>query len=410
MAGKDIVASAQTGTGKTAAFVLPMLHRLGSGDASRARSQRPRALVLTPTRELAQQVQGAFETYGRFLPLRSVAIYGGAGMTGQVTALRRGVDIIVATPGRLLDHLQHGSVDLSGIQVLVLDEADRMLDMGFIRDVTRIIDRIPADRQTLLFSATLSADITNLAARFLREPQTFESGKRRNPAEGITQHFYEVPRDTKLALLLHALRNEGMESVLVFSRTKHGADKICRRVERGGIAAVAIHSNRTQAQRERALEGFKQGKFRVLVATDIAARGIDVSGISHVVNFDVPQYAEDYIHRIGRTGRAGSVGDAITLVSPEEQQYLRRIEQFVGKRFPLKQYPGAAEVSAEKEVPVTTPLRKEKVRFNPHVPSRPRRSARPHAHPAEAPRKKKAPLKRMETYSSGYDGQGWSNY
>jgi ATP-dependent RNA helicase RhlE len=410
MAGKDIVASAQTGTGKTAAFVLPLLHRLAAGDASRIKNRQPRALVLTPTRELAQQVEGAFGTYGRFLPLRSVAVYGGAGMNTQVTALRRGVDIIVATPGRLLDHLQHGSVDLSGIQVLVLDEADRMLDMGFIRDVTRIIDRIPSERQTLLFSATLSADITTLAARFLRDPQTFESGKRRNPADSITQHFYEAPRDTKMALLLHALKAETMESVLVFSRTKHGADKICRRLERGGIASVAIHSNRTQAQRERALEGFKQGKFRVLVATDIAARGIDVTGISHVVNFDVPQYAEDYIHRIGRTGRAGSAGDAITLVSPEERQYLKRIEQFVGKRYPVKQYPGAPSGLAETPGIVETTVRNERPRFTPRVPSRHKRPAQPKTPPFEAPRKKKAPLKKMETYSSGHDGPGWSNY
>jgi ATP-dependent RNA helicase RhlE len=410
LAGKDIVASAQTGTGKTAAFVLPLLHRLAAGDTSVIKNRRPRALVLTPTRELAQQVEGAFGTYGRFLPLRSVAIYGGAGMDAQVTALRRGVDIVVATPGRLLDHLQHGSVDLSGIQALVLDEADRMLDMGFVRDVTKIIDRIPGERQTLLFSATLSSDITTLAARFLRNPQVFASGRRHNPADGITQHFYEASRDTKMGLLLHALMSETMESVLVFSRTKHGADKICRRLESNGITSVAIHSNRTQAQRERALVGFKQGKYRVLVATDIAARGIDVTGISHVVNFDVPRYAEDYIHRIGRTGRAGSAGDAITFVSREEIQYVKRIEQFVGKRFPVKQYPGVPGGAVETATGVEASVGKKRPRFNTRVLSRHKRPVRPKAHPFEAPGKKKVPVKKMETYSTGHDGPSWSNY
>ncbi len=410
MAGKDIVASAQTGTGKTAAFVLPLLHRLAGGSASRPGIRPPRALILTPTRELAQQVQGAFVTYGRFLPLRSVAIYGGAGMTVQTEALRRGVDIIVATPGRLLDHLQKGSVDVSGIQVLVLDEADRMLDMGFIRDVTKIVDRIPSNRQTLLFSATLSADITTLAARFLRDPQTVESDKKRKPAEGVSHHFYEARGDMKVSLLLHALRTEAMESVLVFSRTKHGADKICRRLEREGIASVAIHSNRTQAQRERALEGFKEGKFRVLVATDIAARGIDVTGISHVVNFDVPRYAEDYIHRIGRTGRAGASGDAVTFVSPEERVYMDRIEQFVGKRYPVTRYPGMPGEQAHAVDGANKAVRNDRPRTNPRTRSPLKPRVRPGPQLSSPPRRKKGAVKKMDTYSSGYDGQGWSNY
>lgn len=410
MAGKDIVASAQTGTGKTAAFVLPLLHRLAGENASRPGTRPPRALILTPTRELAQQVQGAFVMYGRFLPLRSVAIYGGAGMTSQTEALRRGVDIIVATPGRLLDHLQKGSVDISGIQVLVLDEADRMLDMGFIRDVTKIVDRIPGKRQTLLFSATLSADITTLAGRFLRDPQTVESDKKRKPADGVSQHFYEARSDIKVTLLLHALKTEAMESVLVFSRTKHGADKISRRLEREGIASVAIHSNRTQAQRERALEGFKQGTFRVLVATDIAARGIDVTGISHVVNFDVPRYAEDYIHRIGRTGRAGASGDAITFVSPEERVYMQRIEQFVGRRYPVSPYPGMPVEKAYAAARVEKSVRIDKPRIDPRARSPFKPRMRPPSQPSEKPRRKKGPVKKMDTYSSGYDGQGWSNY
>ena len=340
LAGKDIIGCAQTGTGKTAAFVLPLLHLLAGRDAPHDRDGHPRALVLTPTRELAQQVQNAVSSYGRFLTLRSVSIYGGVSMGVQLKQLRRGADIVVATPGRLLDHMQRGSIHLSRIQMLVLDEADRMLDMGFIHDVRKIIDEIPAERQTLLFSATLSSDVNNLAALVLRDPHTAEAGERRNPVETITQHFYTAPQEAKMDLLLYALDAERMESVLVFSRTKHGADKICRRLERKGIASVTIHSNRTQAQRERALDGFKKGKFSVLVATDIAARGIDVTGISHVINYDIPHYAEDYIHRIGRTGRAGATGDAITFVGRDEQQLLRRIEQFIGKRFPVKTYPG----------------------------------------------------------------------
>ena len=410
MAGKDIVASAQTGTGKTAAFVLPILHRLSAAGAAPGKNRHPRALVLTPTRELAQQVQQAVATYGHFLQLRSVAIYGGAGMSAQTTALRRGVDIITATPGRLLDHLQQKTVDLSGIQVLVLDEADRMLDMGFIRDVTKIIERIPRDRQTLLFSATISPEITTLAARFLRNPQTFESGNRQNPADGITQQFIEAPRDAKMGLLLEALEAKEMDSVLVFSRTKHGADKICRRLERGGIATVAIHSNRSQAQRERALEGFKQGQFRVLVATDIAARGIDVTGISHVVNYDVPQYAEDYIHRIGRTGRAGSAGDAITFVSPEERQYLTKIEKFVGKRYALKPYKGAPARMAGTTERAVEFVRTERPRHEARVHSPHNRKTQGKRHPLPPPRKKGSPSKKMDAYSTGHDDQRWSNH
>ncbi len=341
IAGRDLIAGAQTGTGKTAAFVLPILNRLSLDDNRQGTHRKPRALILTPTRELAQQVQLAASAYGRFLPLTTASIYGGVGMDAQVKQLRRGVDIVVATPGRLLDHLHQRAIDLSHVQVLVLDEADRMLDMGFIRDVKKIIDAVPKQRQTLLFSATISPDIKDLAGDILQSPQTVEVGERRNPVETVKQHFYAVPRELKTDVLVHALEAESMGSVLVFSRTKHGADKITRRLARKGINAVAIHSNRTQGQRERALEGFKRGEFRVLVATDIAARGIDVTGISHVINYDVPQYAEDYIHRIGRTGRAGATGDAVTFVSREEKDPLHRIERFIGKRFTVDPYPGA---------------------------------------------------------------------
>jgi len=407
LAGKDIIGSAQTGTGKTAAFVLPLLHRLAASPASHVRGHHPRALVLTPTRELAQQVQIAVAKYGRFLTLRSVSIYGGVSMDNQLKLLKRGADIVVATPGRLLDHMQRGSIDLSHIQILVLDEADRMLDMGFIHDVRRIIAKVPADRQTLLFSATISPEITSLAANVLRNPEMVEAGERHNTVEAIEQHFYSAPREAKIDLLLHALEAEHMQSVLVFSRTKHGADKICRRLDRGGVASVAIHSNRTQAQRDRALEGFKAGKFRVLVATDIAARGIDVIGISHVINYDIPPYAEDYIHRIGRTGRAGASGDAITFVGHDDHQYLKRIEQFVGKHFPVKKYPGFT--ARDVQVPV-----KHETHTPPHA-------ARPQQHPERKPPhgkkrtpfstpRKKSPRRVLESFSSDRGGAGWSNY
>jgi ATP-dependent RNA helicase RhlE len=407
LAGKDIIGCAQTGTGKTAAFVLPLLQRLSQHEGAGTRERHPRALVLTPTRELAQQVQTAVATYGRFLTLRSVSIYGGVSMDKQLTLLRRGADIIVATPGRLLDHMQRRSIDLSRIQTLVLDEADRMLDMGFIRDVRKIIDAMPAERQTLLFSATLSREINALAALVLRDPQTVEVGERRNPVETIVQHFYSASQDAKMDLLFYALDREEMQSVLIFSRTKHGADKICKRLERKQITSVAIHSNRTQAQRERALEGFKQGTYRVLVATDIAARGIDVTGISHVINYDIPHYAEDYIHRIGRTGRAGANGDAITFVGREDQLHLKRIEQFVGKKFGVQKYPG-----------FTPPVPEHGGR--PDAPTHAHSSApaRTHAHPhpsgrkpeREGTRKTKRPDRKRSSSSPGHKTSGWRNY
>ncbi len=430
VAGRDIIACAQTGTGKTAAFVLPILHHLASGTGLHAGGKLPRALVLTPTRELCQQVQLAVAKYGKFVSLRSTSIYGGAGMEQQIKALRRGADIIVATPGRLLDHMQRKTVDLSGIRILVLDEADRMLDMGFINDVRKIIAAIPSQRQTMLFSATISADIKTLAANILRDPQTVQVGERRNPAETIIQHFYNAPQGSKIDLLVHALEAEHMQSVLVFSRTKHGADKISRRLERTGIASAAIHSNRTQSQREKALEGFKEGKFRVLVATDIAARGIDVSGISHVINYDIPQYPEDYIHRIGRTGRAGASGDAITFVAREELQYLTRIEKFVGKRYMVNAYPGftAAPQHAQMQSHVSPPSRSGRTAPQHDNKRHPQsgRTATHHddkRHPQSGrtaphndkrytpqPGRKKPDHKKMESYSSDSGGAGWSNY
>jgi ATP-dependent RNA helicase RhlE len=354
--GRDLIGCAQTGTGKTAAFVLPLLHRLAQENVHSSRGHHVRALVVTPTRELAHQIQDAVSTYGRFMTLRAISIYGGVSMDNQLKQLRRGADIVIATPGRLLDHLQRATIDLSRVKMLVLDEADRMLDMGFINDVRRIVGALPPERQTLLFSATISQDIRELANRFLRNPEMVQAGERRNPAETITQHFYSAPKDGKIDLLMHAIEAERMESVLVFSRTKHGADKISRRLERKGIRSMAIHSNRTQAQRQRALDGFKAGRFQVLVATDIAARGIDVEGISHVINYDIPHYAEDYIHRIGRTGRAGATGDAITFVARDDQQHLRKIEQFIGRKLPLKAYPGFTAAPSQPSSPQAPPV------------------------------------------------------
>ncbi|MGA9120318.1 MAG: DEAD/DEAH box helicase [Bacteroidota bacterium] len=412
--GRDVVGCAQTGTGKTAAFVLPMLHRLSQSPRG-VHTRSPRALVLTPTRELAQQVHGAFETFGRPLEIRSVSIFGGVGMDNQIKLLRRSCDVVVATPGRLLDHMQRGTIDLSKVEILVLDEADRMLDMGFIHDVRKIIAKVPKDRQTMLFSATISDEIGSLTSTILRDPVTVDAGGRHNPVETVGQSFYAATRDTKMGILLHALSSPSMESVLIFSRTKHGADKICRRLERTGITSVAIHSNRTQSQRDHAMAGFKQGKFRVLVATDIAARGIDVTGISHVVNYDIPQEGESYVHRIGRTGRAGAAGEAITLVADDDRQFMRRIEQFTGRRYSVRPYPAAIEkeLSQPKEFPARERRASRPAAFAP-------RTGQPKKKTASTPwgRKKqdvfaarrKKPAKPMETFSSDSSGASWSNY
>jgi len=338
--GSDVIGLAQTGTGKTAAFVLPMLNKLAAHPPADAHQHRKiRALVLTPTRELAAQVDESVKNYGQFMKFSSMTIFGGADMDRQIKQLRRGVDILIATPGRLLDHLNRRTVDLSHIEMLILDEADRMLDMGFANDVKKIIATTPSERQTLLFSATMSKGIQTLAATVQRSPELVEVGERRSAATSVTQKFYAVPQEEKSALLFHILNTVEMDSVLVFSRTKHGADKIQHRLEKQGVKAIAIHSNRTQAQRMRALEGFRRKHYKVLVATDIAARGIDIEGISHVINYDTPQFAEDYVHRIGRTGRAATTGDAITFVSRDEHYHFKKISEFVGKRFEIGRYP-----------------------------------------------------------------------
>jgi ATP-dependent RNA helicase RhlE len=335
--GRDLVGLAHTGTGKTAAFALPMLQRL----LQRRNGHRAvRGLILTPTRELAKQVEDSITSVGRYIDLHTLSVYGGVSMENQIKRLQRGIDIVVATPGRLLDHLSRRTVSLSHVEMLVLDEADRMFDMGFINDVRKIVTHIPRERQTLLFSATMPEPIRNLTVTIQKNPVTVQVGTPSNPAETITQYFYSVPQEQKLDLLAHIVEKEQMECLLVFARTKRGADRISKNLERRGLSTVALHSDRTQAQRQRALAGFKEGRFRVMVATDIAARGIDVEGISHVVNFDTPAFAEDYIHRVGRTGRAEATGDAITFVSGAERGYLRSIEKLIGKRLELKVYKG----------------------------------------------------------------------
>ena len=330
LAGHDLIGIAQTGTGKTAAFVLPILAKI-CGPSHNGAPRKPRALIVAPTRELVAQIEENVRAYARHLPLRAASIYGGVSERPQIDALGAGVDLVAATPGRLLDLIDRRFADFSALQFLVLDEADRMLDMGFLPDIRRIVKALPSRRQTLLFSASLSREIEAVTREFLRSPKLVQIGRRANPAETVTQLVYEVPKHLKPALLLHLLREPGLNMVLVFSRMKHGADRLARSLQAEGIRTATLHSNRSQNQRLRALKDFKSGAVRVLVATDIAARGIDVDGISHVVNYDFPMHPEDYIHRIGRTGRAHAVGDAISFVTPEDHGALRSLERFIGR-------------------------------------------------------------------------------
>jgi ATP-dependent RNA helicase RhlE len=339
LTGSDLMAAAQTGTGKTAGFVLPMLHRLAAATPSRAAPsshggnarRAVRALILVPTRELAAQVETAVQAYGRYLSLASVVVIGGASLNRQAAQLRRGVDIVVATPGRLLDHHAQRNVDLSRVEIFVLDEADRMLDMGFVRDIRRVMALLPPVRQNLLFSATFSNDIRALARSLLHEPMSIEVGVANATVDVIDQVVHPVDQQRKRALLSMLIGRHDWRQVLVFTRTKHGADRLTRDLNADGIDALAIHGNKNQNARTRALTRFKDGELRVLVATDIAARGIDIDLLPHVVNFDLPNVPEDYVHRIGRTGRAGATGQAISLVSGEERGYQRDIERLIRK-------------------------------------------------------------------------------
>jgi ATP-dependent RNA helicase RhlE len=346
LAGRDVLAGAQTGTGKTAAFVLPTLQLLGArsraGTVVPGRRQRApiRCLVLTPTRELALQVEESVRTYGARMPLRSTTIYGGVGFDPQVRALRAGPDIVVATPGRLLDHAGQRTIDLSSVEILVLDEADRMLDMGFIRDIRRVLALLPAERQNLLFSATFSDAIRELAAGFLSDPAYVQIARRNAPIELVRQVVYPVDRERKRELLSHLVRSGRIDRALVFTRTKHGANRLAEQLSRDGISAAAIHGNRSQAQRVRALDDFKSGRVSLLVATEIAARGLDIEALPHVVNYELPMVPADYVHRIGRTGRAGMHGDAISLVCIDETDLLVEIERLLRQPIPRERIAG----------------------------------------------------------------------
>lgn len=337
LAGGDLLAGAQTGTGKTAGFTLPLLQRLSSVERVKVNGHIPiRALILTPTRELAAQVEESVRLYGKYLKLTSACIFGGVGINPQIRLLKQGVDILVATPGRLLDHLQQNTVDLKHVQVLILDEADRMLDMGFIRDIKKILAILPKKRQNLLFSATFSDDIKALADGLLNSPAMIEVARRNSTVEVIGQKIHPVDRDKKHPLLAHLIKTHQWNQVLVFTRTKHGANKLVEQLERDGISAMAIHGNKSQAARTRALAEFKDGKLQALIATDIAARGIDIDQLPHVVNYDLPNVPEDYVHRIGRTGRAGASGSAVSLVCVDERDMLFDIERFIKREIPVE--------------------------------------------------------------------------
>jgi ATP-dependent RNA helicase RhlE len=343
LAGRDLLGIAQTGTGKTAAFALPILQRLAAAGKAALERKTARCLVLTPTRELAIQIGDSFRAYGRYLGLRSTVIFGGVGQNPQVVAMARGVHILVATPGRLLDLIGQGHVKLDRVEIAVLDEADRMLDMGFIHDVKKIVARLPARRQTLLFSATMPADIARLAAGILRDPARVEVTPAASTVERAEQRVMFVERGDKRDLLCTMLKDRALARVLVFTRTKHGANKVAEQLGRAGYRADAIHGNKSQGARQRALEGFRAGHVRVLVATDIAARGIDIDGITHVVNYELPNVPETYVHRIGRTARAGAGGAAISLCDGEERAYLRDIERLIGQKVPVFARPGTPQ-------------------------------------------------------------------
>jgi len=336
LTGRDLIGTAPTGTGKTAAFVLPILESLLAHPAKNAHT---RALIVSPTRELAEQTHKAILRFAKFTGIRSVAVYGGVAMQPQERALRQGVDIIVACPGRLLDHVERGNAKLDAVEFLVLDEADRMLDMGFLPSIKRIIAELPRERQTMLFSATFAPELNRLAAKALREPVRVDKGDAR-PASTISHALCLVPRGQKTALLLKLLGEMDTQSVLIFTRTKHGADRVARQIRQAGYRTSAIHSNKSQNQRQQALEGFRSGKYPLLVATDIAARGLDIASISHVINYDIPDCADTYIHRIGRTGRAEQTGEALTLVSVEDSEIVREIERSLGQRIETREFAG----------------------------------------------------------------------
>jgi ATP-dependent RNA helicase RhlE len=391
LAGRDLLAAAQTGTGKTAAFTLPLLHKLVAHGAPAHR--RIRVLVLVPTRELAAQVEQSVRTYGRHLPqVRTALIFGGVSFNPQADHLRRGVDIVVATPGRLLDHAGQRTIDLSHVEVLVLDEADRMLDMGFIHDIRRVIKLLPAKRQNLMFSATFSDDIRSLAHGILRDPVAIDIAPRNSAVHTVAQRMVHVSKNEKPELLSYLIRTGNWRQTLVFARTKRGANKLAERLARDGIATDALHGNKSQNARTRALKAFKDGSVRVLVATDIAARGLDIDNLPHVVNFELPNVPEDYVHRIGRTGRAGLEGEALSLVSPEERDELRAIERMLKQSIPQLQ------VDRSRHAPPP-----------PAAPARPQHQHKPQQHKAHAqPRPQSAQPQAPQGARTAPSGGGFS--
>ncbi len=354
LSGGDLMAGAQTGTGKTAGFTLPMLQRLMAGEPKRDARGRIviRALILTPTRELAAQVEESVRLYGKYTKLTSMVMFGGVGMQPQIDRLRKGVDILVATPGRLLDHHQQRNLDLGNVEIFVLDEADRMLDMGFVHDIKKVLAVLPAKKQSLLFSATFSDDIKNLADRLLNKPALIEVARRNQTAELIEQKVHPVGREMKKDLLIHLIKENNWNQVLVFTRMKHGANRLAEHLVKSGITAMAIHGNKSQGARTKALADFKKGDLQVLVATDIAARGIDIDQLPHVVNFELPNVPEDYVHRIGRTGRAGAQGEAVSLVCVDENIFLREIEKLIKREIPKEAVPGFEPPSGERAEPI----------------------------------------------------------
>ena len=352
--GHDLLAGAQTGTGKTAAFTLPMLHRLSQGTAPKNKfgGKGIRALVLTPTRELAAQVEESVREYGKYLDINSTVVFGGVGMNPQIDRIKRGVDILVATPGRLLDLQQQGFLDLSTVEVLVLDEADRMLDMGFIHDVKKVLALVPKDKQSLLFSATFSDEIRELANTLLKNPQSIQVTPRNTTVQRISQVIHPVGRGKKKQVLLHIIQQHNWSQVLVFTRTKFGANNVAEFLTKNGVSAMALHGNKSQSARTQALAGFKSGEIRALVATDIAARGIDIDDLPHVVNYEIPNVPEDYVHRIGRTGRAGATGEAVSLVCMDEEGFMMDIERFTKQQIPVQVIEGFGPEPGEKAEPI----------------------------------------------------------